>query len=303
MNNKKLTKVIKKATVAAIMGITAMTPLIATTQRASAATYTASEYFPGTNTSDDNLDNAYADNIGNYFRNFKNRSANIYVKDKKVKKVFQKAAKAWSPVFKFKFVNSSKHANFNSAKYANVIVKKDGGNRSDNATVNKLQFKAGSMKNLKQMHKDFSYTRTRPWYNVYADGHITSYKKWKTNTKKLIAGNGLMPQPNNATKVGMWIPSDSNAMKNSWNHYITVTAGTRSLTQAQQVNNATAILGDIIGLSGNTNHETDEVWLDEGGTMYNTYKVTQSDLNHVDWVYAHPWNGSNYYWDNKSLLY
>lgn len=301
MNNKKLTKVIKKATVVAIMGITAAVPLIATTQRASAATYTASEYFPGA----DEMDNRYDDFPNSYFRNFKNRSANLYVKDKKVKKVFQKAAKAWSPVFKFKFVNSGKHANFNSSKYANVVVKKDGGMQSDYATANKEIFFAGSTKTLKQMHKDFPYTRTRSWYGVYANGKITNYKVWKANNKKAIANRNdyIMPEHRTAKKVGMWIPSESAAKKNSWNHYITVLAGTNKLTQAQQIGNATEILGRIIGLGEGANpiHEKDETFNENESSSYYTYKVTQSDLDHVNWIYAHPWSGSNYFWDNATI--
>lgn len=206
---------LKKTAVATMLTFATAAPLTMTAQSASAATYTASKYFPGTNTSDDNLENAYSDDEGSYFRNFKHRSANLYVKDKKLKKIYQKAAKAWAPVFKFKFVNSAKHANFNSTKYANVIIKKNGGNKANFVTVTKSPLFAGSMKNLKQMNKDFPSMRKRSWYEAYEHGYITNYKKWKVNEKKLIAGKpgALMPQHGNAAKVGMWIPSYSDAKK------------------------------------------------------------------------------------------
>lgn len=292
MNNKKITKMLKKVAVSAVLGLTAAAPLLTTAQSASAATYTASKYFPGESA---DTDNEYSnDSTGGYFRNFKKRSANIYVKDKKVKKVFQKAAKAWAPVFKFKFVKSGKHANFNSSKYANVVVKKDGGTKENYATVNKRYLFAGSMKNLKKMNKDFPSTRKESWYSNYAHGYITSYKKWKSFYKKLLANdskatkiqNRLMGRNPNlcAPKVGLWMPSDSDAIKNSWNHYITVTAGTRGVNQTQQVKNATATLGEIIGLGDGSENQG-----------------SQSDLDHVDWIYAHPWSGSNYYWDNATI--
>lgn len=154
MKNKKLTKVLKKMTTAAILSIALASPL--TAKSASAATYNAADYFPaGTDASVIPTEDMYRDNYNSYFRNFKNRSANIYINDKTVKKVFQKAAKAWAPVFKFKFVSSAKHADFNSAKYANVVVKKDGGAQTNWATVNKAQLFSGSMKTLKQIKKDF----------------------------------------------------------------------------------------------------------------------------------------------------
>lgn len=309
MNNKKITEMLKKVAVSAVLGLTAAAPLLTTAQSASAATYTASKYFPGESA---DTDNEYSnDSTGGYFRNFKKRSANIYVKDKKVKKVFQKAAKAWAPVFKFKFVKSGKHANFNSSKYANVVVKKDGGSIDDGATVNKLQFFAGSKKNLKKMNKDFPSTRNDSWYDVYAHGHITNYKKWKANQKKLIAGKSTaLMGPGDAeayryaSKIGMWIPSTSNANKNSWNHYITLTHGTKGLSQAKQVGNATEILGEIIGIGDDANpiHTDDQVWNDDGSIAYYNYKVTQSDLDRVDWIYAHPWSGSNVFWDTRTVL-
>ncbi|MGQ5709758.1 hypothetical protein [Lactobacillus sp. PSON] len=302
MNNKKITKMLKKTAVVTMLTFATAAPLTMTAQSVNAATYTASKYFPGESA---DTDNSYEDSNGSYFRNFKHRSANLYVKDKKLKKIYQKAAKAWTPVFKFKFVNSAKHADFNSSKYANVIVKKDGGRKGNFVSVNKFQFFAGSMKNLKQMNKDFPSMRKHGWYGAYVDGKITNYKKWKVNNKKLIAGKpgALMPQHGNATQVGMWIPSTSDAKKHSWNHYITVTSGTRGLSQTQQLGNATETLGRIIGVGGDVNpmHDNDEILNDDNSTAYYTYKVTQSDLDHVNWIYAHPWNGSNVFWDNALI--
>lgn len=307
MNNKKLSKILKKATVAAIMGITAVTPLLATAQNANAATYTDSEYFPGE--SEDTGDAPYEDYTGSYFRNFKNRSANIYVKDKAVKKVFQTAAKAWKPVFKFKFVKSAKKANFNSSKYANVVVKKDGGVQYNEATIGNLILFAGSMKNLKKMHKDFPDTRKWPWYTQHYNGKITNYKKWKAYRKKALAkdpktmdlANWLISTRAHtyAPKAGLWIPSKAERKKHDANRYITVAAGTRSLTKTQQVGNATEILGEIIGIGQDANpvHEKDEVDIPNEASAYYNFKVTQSDLDHVNWIYAHPWSGSNYFWD------
>ncbi|MGQ5709761.1 hypothetical protein [Lactobacillus sp. PSON] len=313
MNNKKITKMLKKTAVATMLTFATAAPLTMTAQSANAATYTASKYFPGESA---DTDNAYGDNSigGNYFRNFKHRSVNLYVKDKKLKKIYQKAAKAWTPVFKFKFVSSAKHADFNSSKYANVVVLKDGGVKGNYATVNKQYLAAGSMKNLKRMHKDFPATRKQPWYNNYVYGHITNYKKWKSFYKKALAGNhqalklvDLLNSSSanlNASKAGKWIPSDSDAKKHSWNHYITVTSGTRGLSQKQQLGNATETLGEIIGLGQGANpiHEKDEVSNDDLSTGYYSYKVTKSDLNRVDWIYAHPWSGSNYFWDNATIL-
>lgn len=294
---------LKKTATVAMLTFATAAPLSMTAQHASAATYTASKYFPGESA---DTDNEYSDEEGSYFRNFKHRSANLYVKDKKLKKIYQKAAKAWAPVFKFKFVNSPKHANFNSSKYANVIILKDGGRKGNFVSVNKLPLYAGSMKNLKQMLKDFPSMRKMSWYGAYAMGKIVNYDKWKANNKKLIAGKpgALMPQHGNAAQVGMWIPSTSDAKKHSWNHYITVGTGTRGLSQKQQLGNATETLGKIIGAGGDVNpiHDNDEIVNDDNSSGYYTYKVTQSDLDHVDWIYAHPWNGSNVFWDNRTLL-
>ena len=149
--------------------------------------------------------------------------------------------------------------------------------------------------------------RNHSWYTVYAVGHITNYKVWKANTKKLMAGKAgaVMLQHGNTAKTGVWMPSDSDAKKNSWNHYITVTSGTRNLTQKQQLGNATATLGNIIGASSYAN----PIHGDEGLTdditpldIFYNFKVTQSDLDHVDWIYAHPWSGSNVFWDNATVL-
>ena len=145
--NNKITKMLKKTAVVAILTFGSAAPVATTASNVDAATYTASKFFPGESA---DTDNPYEDSEGSYFRNFKNRSANIYVKDKKLKKIYQKAAKAWAPVFKFKFVNSSKHADFNSFKYANVVVLKDGGVKANCATASKRYFFASSMKNLKK---------------------------------------------------------------------------------------------------------------------------------------------------------
>lgn len=282
----KIKSAIKKMTLAAGVGLALASSgaSLASSTLVHAATtrhFTATKYFPGENEHTDwdypsSLDDEIEEGSP-YWRNFKTKNANIYVKDKQILPVVKKAAKAWSPVFKFHFVKSGKHANFNSSKYANIVFRADDGRSKACAACNT---------NRVFRSPDAVVKSGEARYDSYAGGKITNAKKYLANARlaKIGSDKFIMPSHENASKVGMWIPSYADARKNSWEHVINIDIGTKGTSEKAQVGAATLLLGDAIG------YETSPGLTNEGAARV---KLTQRDYDYVDWIYAHPWAGPN----------
>ena len=116
----KLKNTIKKVAVAALLAVPLASNVVNTANVHAAAVHVS---YPGlTDDTGDSWDMYDVETTDTSWRNFKTRSANIYVKDKSLLPATKKAIKFWSPVFKFKLVKSAKRASFHSMKYANVVI-------------------------------------------------------------------------------------------------------------------------------------------------------------------------------------
>lgn len=294
----KIRSAIKKMTLAAGVGLALASSgaSLASSTLVHAATtrhFTATRYFPGENEHTDcyypssfkKIDDGEEED--QYWRNFKTQSANIYVKDKQILPVVKKAAKAWSPAFKFHFVKSGKHANFNSSKYANIVCYADDGDSRAFAGIDVNR----SFRQPDAVVKSGDFR-----YSGYALGKVTNVKKYLANARLAEIGSDkfIMPSHENASKVGMWIPSDADARKNSWEHVMNLVIGTKGTSEKAQVGAATEMLGVAIGLNN--------MYDNNDGCA--KFKLNQRDYDYVDWIYAHPWAGpnTNALWVDRTVL-
>ncbi|QNQ82287.1 hypothetical protein [Lactobacillus sp. PV012] len=279
----KIKNVVKKVTIAAMLATPALGAF--SHSAALAASWVPNSKYYVSNPDDATNEDTYADADGKDFdtsnRNFKKRSANIYVKDKSILPAVKKAIKLWAPKFKFKLVKSAKHASFNSAKYANIVVYDDNktkdGSGADITTTRVYENKNPEV--IKYYHNiNSGYAKYQP----YANDHLTP--------KRI---NFLKKHPSYTT-ANKFAPKDWR--KNAFTNHMNLVVWSSNLTEQGKVNAVTQQLGRAIGLGTiaqgddavpNSVGDFDDIMAAE---KYNkNWRVTQDDLNHIDWIYSHPY--------------
>ncbi|QNQ82326.1 hypothetical protein FP435_03440 [Lactobacillus sp. PV037] len=213
-------------------------------------------------------------------RNLKKRSANIYVKDKSLLPEVKAAIKMWKPGFKFNLVNSMKHAKFRSTskKYANIVICDDPYSEE--------------------------YDGNKSWTGSELI-EVTDKKLIKSRHIKYWDGNGQVHKK----KKGQARLNDDVA---------NICVLTKNMSKQRKINEIASQLGQIIGIGYNdaffediyktygTNdisafHGLEEYGEDEDENyvsekMLNSqFVVTQMDVEHINWIYAHPYDGYSIY--------
>ncbi|QNQ82238.1 hypothetical protein [Lactobacillus sp. PV012] len=287
----KIKNVVKKVTIAAMLATPALGAF--SHSAALAASWVPnSKYYKSYNDDDDIPDQDVYDTYdGASYRNFKRRSANIYVKDKSILPAVKKAIKLWAPKFKFKLVKSAKHASLNSAKYANIVVYDN-----NNAEVNKHIMINGKPAMGDGGSAGISSTRVYEnknpevikylhgsKYQAYAEMHLTP-KRVEFLKKNPGWQNSSMFKPKD------W-------KKKAFVNHMNLVVWSKTLTAQGKVNAVAQQLGEAIGLGyydktlPNAAGEVDDLMF-AGEYNYNkNWRVTQSDLDHIDWIYSHPYAG------------
>ena len=276
----KQTMKLKKVTVAALLA----TPLVSSvvnTNTVHAASWVAnSTNYDGSSPeeiNDANWDGYDVDAGGTTsWRNFKTRSANIYVKDKSLLPATKKAIKFWSPVFKFKLVKSAKHASFHSKKYANVVIYDE--NYAKGASGSGLT----STRVYENKNKNvIKYVGSR--YQPYANGHFTA--------KDLPF---LKKHPNSLINDDFAPKAVKKDHNKAFTNHLNMVVDTESGSQQSNVNNIIFELGRTIGLGFFDNdsiNSSDIMGVGSNGAYNKTYHLTQADKDHIDWIYSHPYTG------------
>ena len=273
----KLKNTIKKVAVAALLA----TPLVSSVVNTN--TVHAASWVAGSKFYNDDIDDGWneynVDADGASYRNFKTRSANIYVKDKSLLPATKKAIKFWSPVFKFKLVKSAKHASFHSKKYANVVIY-DENYENLPTSIGLTSTRVYENKNKKVI----KYVGSR--YQPYANDHLNSKTAAYANKYHLTASGGT------------FAPKDWK--KKAFTNHLNMIVNTKNNSQQAITNKIIDGLGATIGLGAivdNNSNPTDIMSL-YGDNYFNkmrvynkTYHLTQADKDHIDWIYSHPYTG------------
>ena len=285
----KLKNTIKKVAVAALLA----TPLVSSVVNTN--TVHAASWVAGSKLYDDTGEgwNEYAlESGGDSWRNFKTRSANIYVKDKSLLPATKKAIKFWSPVFKFKLVKSAKHASFHSKKYANVVIYDENVENAPTA-LGLTSTRVYENKNKKVI----KYIGRR--YQPYANDHLNSKTAAYAEKYHLTASGGT------------FAPKDWK--KKAFTNHLNMVVRTKNASQQAITNKIISALGLTIGLGDietdsqeNNPNPTDIMSVNADNysemSVYNkTYHLTQADRDHIDWIYSHPYTGEvNHYHQSEA---
>ena len=275
----KLKNTIKKVAVAALLATPLVSSVVNTNTVHAAAVHVS---YPGLTDDSENASSWDMYDVGGdgpSYRNFKTRTANIYVKDKSLLPATKKAIKFWSPVFKFKLVKSAKHASFHSKKYANVVIYDE------------------NIASYKGSHNASGLTSTRVYENknkkvIKLLGHrYQAYEMPHIHAKDLPA---VKRDPNKTIDSDLR-PKDWK--KKAFTNHLNMVVNTKNSSQQAITNNIICRLGQTIGLGiidDDTNHN-DIMRLADPLTPINdynkTYHLTQADKNHIDWIYSHPYTG------------
>ncbi|QNQ83649.1 hypothetical protein FP435_03940 [Lactobacillus sp. PV037] len=271
----KIKNVVKKVTIAAMLATPALGAF--SHSAALAASWVPNSKYYVSNPDDATNEDTYDTYDGASNRNFKRRSANIYVKDKSILPAVKKAIKLWAPKFKFKLVKSAKHASFNSAKYANIVVYDDnkvdtterGG--SSNITTTRVY----ENKNPEVI----KYLGVR--YQPYANDHLTP-KRVK-----------FLKKHPSYTTANKFAPKDWK--KKAFTNHMNLVVRSNNLTEQGKVNAVAQQLGRAIGLGSLTDikesflSDKSDIMAATQGHYNQNWHVTQDDLDHIDWIYSHPY--------------
>ena len=285
----KLKNTIKKVAVAALLA----TPLVSSVVNTNTVSAAVHVSYPGlTDDTGDSWD-MYDAHAGTSYRNFKTRSANIYVKDKSLLPATKKAIKFWAPVFKFKLVKSAKHASFHSKKYANVVIYDENVENNFPTALGLTATRVYENKNKKVI----KYVGSR--YQPYANDHLNSKTAAYADKYHLTASGGT------------FAPKDWK--KKAFTNHLNMIVNTKNNSQQAITNKIISALGSTIGLGDieMDNQETNpnptdimSVNADNYSEMsvYNkTYHLTQADKDHIDWIYSHPYTGEvNHYHQSEA---
>ena len=277
--NTTIKQTIKKVAVAALLATPVASSAI------SSNTVSAASWVAGSKLYDDTGDgwNEYdvgAD--GASYRNFKTRSANIYVKDKSLLPATKKAIKFWSPVFKFKLVKSAKHASFHSKKYANVVIYDENYETYAPTAGTTSSTRVYENKNKKVI----KYVGSR--YQPYANDHLNSKTAAYAEKYHLTASGGT------------FAPKDWK--KKAFTNHLNMVIRTKNNSKQAITNKIIENLGQVIGLGISEDYDTNPTDImditsaseerNDAMTPYTkTYHLTQADKDHIDWIYSHPYTG------------
>ena len=274
----KLKNTIKKVAVAALLA----TPLVSSVVNTN--TVHAASWVAGSKFYNDDIDdgwNEYKLESGSTsWRNFKTRSANIYVKDKSLLPATKKAIKFWSPVFKFKLVKSAKHASFHSKKYANVVIYDENYETIDPTGASLTSTRVYENKDKKVI----KYVGSR--YQPYANDHLNR-KTAAYADKYHLTASGCTFAPKD------W-------KKKAFTNHMNMVVRTKNNSQQAITNKIIANLGSAIGLGDieMDNPNPTDIMSVVGDNYFNkmsvynkTYHLTQADKDHIDWIYSHPYTG------------
>ncbi|QNQ83602.1 hypothetical protein FP435_03655 [Lactobacillus sp. PV037] len=283
----KIKNVVKKVTIAAMLATPALGAF--SHSAALAASWVPNSKYYVSNPDDATKQDIYGEDADAPNRNFKRRSANIYVKDKSILPAVKKAIKLWAPKFKFKLVKSAKHASFNSAKYANIVVYDDNkgimmeNDKNGNSVIDKSGFaditctRVYEEKNpevIKYWHGNRYVSYASPRLNHQRIQYI---KKYCHNSPLMLPGTKFYPKD--------W---KKKAFTNHMNLYVE----SKYLTAQGKVNAVTQQLGRAIGLGcsdeSDPREKNDIMYADQSSYNKN-WRVTQDDLDHIDWIYSHPY--------------
>ena len=276
----KLKNTIKKVAVAALLTVPLASNVVNTANVHAAAVHVS---YPGLTDDSENASSWDMYDVGGdgpSYRNFKTRSANIYVKDKSLLPATKKAIKFWSPVFKFKLVKSAKHASFHSKKYANVVIYDENYRNvpTGSATVSTRIYENKDKRVIKVMGQR---------YQTYAKPHFTA--------KDLPF---IKKHPNSLINDD-FAPKDFKKDHNkAFTNHLNMVINTKNNSKQVITNKIIENLGEVIGLGviDNTdNNPTDIMCLADPLTSINdydkTYHLTQADKDHIDWIYSHTYTG------------
>lgn len=215
------------------------------------------------------------------WRNFKGRTANIYVKDKSLLPATKKAIKFWSPVFKFKLVKSAKHASFHSKKYANVVIYDENYETyapTAGATTSTRVYENKNKKVIKLLGRR---------YQPYANGHFTA--------KDLPF---LKEHPNSLINDDFAPKAVKKDHNKAFTNHLNMVIATKNNSKQAVTNKIIANLGQTIGLGLIDNDDTNAtdimglLYVNDNMAAYNkVYHLTQADKDHIDWIYSHPYTG------------
>ena len=292
--NTTIKQTIKKVAVAALLATPVASSAISSNTVSAAAVHVS---YPGlTDDTGDSWDMYDVEADGTSWRNFKTRSANIYVKDKSLLPATKKAIKFWSPVFKFKLVKSAKHASFHSKKYANVVIYDENYETyapTAGATTSTRVYENKDKRVIK-------YVGSR--YQPYANDHLNRKTAAYADKYHLTASGGT------------FAPKDWK--KKAFTNHLNMVIATKNNSQQAITNKIIENLGQVIGLGliDNTdNNPRDIMAITSASELHNddmtpyikSYHLTQADKNHIDWIYSHPYTGkvNLYYASSAHSIY
>ena len=284
----KLKNTIKKVAVAALLATPVASSAISSNTVSAAAVHVS---YPGLTDDSENASSwdMYDGHVGTSWRNFKGRTANIYVKDKSLLPATKKAIKFWSPVFKFKLVKSAKHASFHSKKYANVVIYDENVENAPTAlglTATRVYENKNNKKVLKLINKWYPFLATR--YTAYANSHITDKNIPWIKKHPGTAGVDFRPK---------------DALQKAFTNHLNMVVNTKNASQQAITNKIISALGSTIGLGDidTDNQDNNPNPIDimsvnadnysEMSVFNKTYHLTQADRDHIDWIYSHPYTG------------
>ena len=281
----KLKNTIKKVAVAALLAVPLASNVVNTANVHAAAVHVS---YPGlTDDTGDSWDMYDVETTDTSWRNFKTRSANIYVKDKSLLPATKKAIKFWSPVFKFKLVKSAKHASFHSKKYANVVIYDE----------NVVSYEGSHTPNDRYA----GLTSTRVYENKNKKVIKLLSRRYQAYTLPHIHAKDLPAVKRDPNKIIDTDLRPKDWKKKAFTNHLNMVVETKNRSQQAIINSIICELGQTIGLGNFDNdsiNSNDVMGLlspfrtGNSQEFYNkTYHLTQADKDHIDWIYSHPYTG------------
>ncbi|QNQ82384.1 hypothetical protein FP435_03115 [Lactobacillus sp. PV037] len=275
----KIKNVVKKVTIAAMLATPALGAF--SHSAALAASWVPNSKYYVSNPDDATNEDIYNQDADTSNRNFKRRSANIYVKDKSILPAVKKAIKLWAPKFKFKLVKSAKHASLTSSKYANIVVYDD--NKADTKADSPLADITTTRVYEEKNPEVIKYTHGSK-YGPYAEMRLTPKRI------KFLKKNPGWQNSN------MFMPKDWK--KKAFTNHMNLVLRSKHLTEQGKVNAVAYQLGRAIGLGDieqgddpvpNSVNEYDDIMMADQCSYNKKWRVTQDNLDHIDWIYSHPY--------------
>ncbi|QNQ83601.1 hypothetical protein FP435_03650 [Lactobacillus sp. PV037] len=305
----KIKNVVKKVTIAAMLATPALGAF--SHSAALAASWVPNSEYYVSNPDDATNEDTYGEPS---YRNFKQHSANIYVKDKSILPEVKKAIKLWAPKFKFKLVKSAKHANLDSTKYANIIIYDEP--KGELVESYKLKYKP---EDGRDKNGEFLTNRNKPIFNKTGWAEINNDRIYEEKNPEVIKFNynnkyyAYASPRLNHKRIQYIKKVDPSAListkfwpkdwkKKDSTYHMNLIVHSKHLTERGKVNAITQNLGIAIGLGtidqtdddkpgANAAGDFDDIMASPNDQYNKKWRVTQDDFDHIDWLYSHPYTG------------